>query len=184
MLCSTDPNVAAAEDGVPLGASYFYQSSWPMGTTPQPFLARRADPQPGMHKAWQTGTHTTLRCRAVLEHSTSALHVGALSLWESGGTSSTVIGELPEPVCNAIFGLFMLVYRISKRMVPFENFSGDAKVATMVSGTIIEHGNKPCPPCTPSPHPSGHPRGASQRMLVYLPLPPTALRTGERVKLS
>ena len=37
---------------------------------------------------------------------------------------------------NAIFGLFMLVYCILKRMAPFENLPGDAEVATMVGGTM------------------------------------------------
>ena len=37
---------------------------------------------------------------------------------------------------NAIFGLFMLVYRIVKRMAPFENLPRDAKVATTVGGTV------------------------------------------------
>ena len=59
-----------------------------------------------------------------------------LALWESGGTSSTVISRLPEPVRNAIFGLFMLVYRIVKRMAPFQNLSGDTEVATMVGGIV------------------------------------------------
>ena len=59
----------------------------------------------------------------------------ALALWESGGTSSTVIGGLPEQVRNTIFGLFMLVYRIVKRMA-FENLPKDGEVATMVGGTV------------------------------------------------
>ena len=98
-------------------------------------LACRAYPQPGMQKAWLTGTRS-LRRSAMLEHSNSGLHAVALALWESGGTSSTVIGGLPEQVHNAILGLFMLVYRIVKRMAPFENFPGDAEVATMV-GSIV-----------------------------------------------
>ena len=57
----------------------------------------------------------------------------ALALWESGGT---VIGGLPEQVRNAIFGLFMLVYFIVKRMAPFENLPGDVEVTTMVGGTV------------------------------------------------
>ena len=98
-------------------------------------LACRAHPQLGMQKAWQTGTRT-LRRRAVLEHSKSGLHAVALALWQSVGTSSTVIGRLLEQVRNAIFGLFMLVYHIVKRMAPFENLAGDAEVATMVGGTV------------------------------------------------
>ena len=70
-----------------------------------------------MHKAWQTGTHT-LRPRAMLERSSSRLHAVALAFCESGGTSSTVIGGLPEPVENAIFGLFMLLYCIVIWMAP------------------------------------------------------------------
>ena len=98
-------------------------------------LACKAYPEPGVHKAWQTGTRS-LRRKAVLQHSNSGLHAVALALWESGGTSSTVIGGLPEQVRMAIFGWFMLVYRIVKRMAPFENLPGDAEVATMVGGTV------------------------------------------------
>ena len=67
-------------------------------------IACRAYPQPGMHKAWQTGTRSFC-CKAVLEHSNSGLHAVALALWESGGISSTVIGGLPEQVRMAIFGV-------------------------------------------------------------------------------
>ena len=60
----------------------------------------------------------------------------AFALWESGGTSTTVIGGLPEMVRNAIFGPFMLLHRIVKRIAPSENLSVDAEVATMISGTV------------------------------------------------
>ena len=60
----------------------------------------------------------------------------ALALWESGDTSSTVIGGLPEHVRNAIFGLFLLVYGIVKRMALFENLPGGAEVL-LCSNTAV-----------------------------------------------
>ena len=46
------------------------------------------------------------------------------------------LADYPSRCTTPFFGLFMLVYRIVKRMAPFENLSGDAEVATMVGGTI------------------------------------------------
>ena len=88
-----------------------------------------------MDKAWQTGTRI-LRSRIVLEHSNLGVHAVALAFWQSGGTSSTIIGGLPEPALNTIFGLFTLVYRIVKRMAPLEILPGDAEAATMGGGTV------------------------------------------------
>ena len=127
-------------------------------------LTCKAYPQPGMHKAWHTGTHT-LRRRGVLEHSNSGLRAVALAPWESDSTSSTLIGGLPELV--RIFGLFMLVYRIVKRMASFENLFGDV----VQWHRRIEHDGKLCPSCMPSLHPSGQPRGVSRRM----PPPPSCV---------
>ena len=72
----------------------------------------------------------------MLDHDNLGLYVVAFALWENGGTSATVISGQPEPLRNAIFGLFMPVYRIVKRMAPFENLSGDAEVATIVGETV------------------------------------------------
>ena len=93
-------------------------------------LACRAYPQLGMQKPWQTGT-SALHRRVGFENSKPGPHAVALAFWQSNDTTSTVIGLLPEQVCNAICGLFMLVYCIVKRMAPLEHLSGDAEVTTM-----------------------------------------------------
>ena len=68
----------------------------------------------GLQKVWLDGT-PQLRKRAVVAHGNFGVHAVAVALWESGGASATVIGGLPLPVRQAIFGLFHLVYRLVKR---------------------------------------------------------------------
>ena len=77
-------------------------------------LACRAYPQMGLRKVWLDGT-PQVRKRAVVAHGNSGVHAVAMALWESGGASATVIGGLPLPVRQAIFGLFHMVYRLVKR---------------------------------------------------------------------
>ena len=65
----------------------------------------------GLQKVWLDGT-PQVRKRAVVAHGNSGVHAVARALWESGGASATVIGGLPLPVRQAIFGLFHLIYRL------------------------------------------------------------------------
>ena len=89
-------------------------------------LACRAYPQMGLQNVWLDGT-PQVRKRAV---------VVAMALWESGGASATVIGGLPLPVHQAIFGLFHLVYRLVKRYGCFSQLAADAETATLVGGQV------------------------------------------------
>ena len=77
-------------------------------------LACKEYPQTGVQQTWLTG-NAQLRELTVREHSNCGVHCTSLALWESGGASTTVIGGLPEPVRNAIAGLFQLVYRIAQQ---------------------------------------------------------------------
>ena len=50
--------------------------------------------------------------------------------------SATVIGGLPLPVRQAIFGLFHLVYLLVKRYGSFTKLAADAETATPVGGPV------------------------------------------------
>ena len=62
--------------------------------------------------------NTQLRKQTVVEPSNCGIHCNSLALWESGGTSTTIIGTLPALVRNTIAGLIHLVYRMAKRGSP------------------------------------------------------------------
>ena len=98
-------------------------------------LACKEYPQPGVQQTWLTG-NAQLRELTVRERSNCGVHCTSLALWESGGASTTVIGGLPEPVRNAIAGLFQLVYRMAKRGSPPAHIPGDAEAVQLAGGTV------------------------------------------------
>mmetsp|Transcript_56597 Transcript_56597/g.93083 ORF Transcript_56597/g.93083 Transcript_56597/m.93083 type:complete len:290 (+) Transcript_56597:242-1111(+) len=98
-------------------------------------LACKEYPQPGVQQTWLTG-NAQQRELTVREHSNCGVHCKSLALWESGGASTTVIGGLPEPVRNAIAGLFQLVYRMAKRGSPPAHIPGDAEAVQLAGGTV------------------------------------------------
>ena len=82
-------------------------------------LTCRAYPQMGLQKNWLDGT-PQVRKRAVVARGNSGVHAVAMAwLWESGGASATVIGGLPLPVRQAVFGVFHMVYWLIKRYGSF-----------------------------------------------------------------
>ena len=92
-------------------------------------------PQPGVQQSWVTGNRQ-LRHTTVRQHGNSGLHCKSLALWESGGTSTTVIGTLPVPIRRAINGLFQVVYRMAKRGSPPAHIPGDAEALMLSGGTV------------------------------------------------
>ena len=70
------------------------------------------------------------------QHGNSGLHCKSLVFWESGGSSTTVIGTLPAPVSRAINGLFQVVYRMSKRGSTPSPTRGDAEALLLSGGTV------------------------------------------------
>ena len=97
--------------------------------------ACREYPQPGVQQSWVTGNRQ-LRHTTVKQHGNSGLHCKSLALWESGGTSTTVIGTLPVPIRRAINGLFQVVYRMAKRGSPPAHIPGDAEALMLSGGTV------------------------------------------------
>ena len=86
-------------------------------------LAGKEYPQPGVQQSRMTG-NAQMRVHTVREHNNCGVHCTSLALWESGGASTKVTGGLPEPVRNAITGLFQLVYRMAKRGSPPPHIPG------------------------------------------------------------
>ena len=98
--------------------------------------ACREYPQPGVQQCWVTGNRQ-LRRTTMKQHGNSGLHCKSfLALWESGGTSTTVIGTLPAPIRRAINGLFQVVYRMAKRGSPPAHIPGDAEALMLSGGTV------------------------------------------------
>ena len=98
--------------------------------------ACREYPEPGVQQSWVTGNRQ-LRRTTVKQHGNSGLHCKSLALWESGGTSTTVIGTLPAPIRRAINGLFQVVYRMAKRGSPPAHIPGDAEALMLSGGTVV-----------------------------------------------
>ena len=88
-----------------------------------------------MQQRWVTGNRQ-LRRRTVERYGNPGLHCKSLALWESGGTSTTVIGTLPAPIRQAINGLFQAVYRKAKRGSPPAHIPGDAEALMLGGGTV------------------------------------------------
>ena len=84
---------------------------------------------------WLTG-NAQMRVCTVRQHNNCSVHCKSLALWEIAGASTTVIGALPEPVHNAITGLFQLVYRMAKRGSPPAHIPGDAEAVQLAGGTV------------------------------------------------
>ena len=82
----------------------------------------------------------------MVAHGNLGVHAVAMALWESGGASATVIGGLPLPVRQAIFGLFHMVYRLVKWYGSFTQLAADAETATLVGGQVAPAFRSPAAP--------------------------------------
>ena len=91
--------------------------------------------QMGLQKVWLDGT-PKVRKRAVVAHRNSGVHVVGMAPRESNCASATVIGCLPLPVRQAIFGLFHVVCRLVKRYGSFTQLEADAETATLLRGQV------------------------------------------------
>ena len=78
-----------------------------------------------------------------MEHGKSRLHWVAVTLWESGGAATMVIGGPPLPVRAAILHLFHLVYRLVKLYGVFTDLAADAPTTTMVGGAMAPTDHSP-----------------------------------------
>ena len=102
------------------------------------------------------------------QHGNWGLHCKSLALWESGGTSTTVIGTLPAPIRQAINGLFQLVYRMAKRGSPLAYIPGDVEALMLGGGTV-----------TPSYHSC-----SSVHQIVHAIAAPIGFVEGEAIETS
>ena len=119
-----------------------FNPQWNVGRPWPPFvngvmscLACRAYPQLGLQKVWLDGT-PQVRKRAVVAHGNSGVHAVAMAPWESGGASATVIGGLPLPVRQDIFGLFHIVFGVVKRYGSCTELAADVETATLMGGQL------------------------------------------------
>ena len=85
---------------------------------------------------WVTGNRQ-LRRTTVQQHGNPGLHCKSLALWESGGTSTTVIGTSPAPIRRAINGRFQVVYHMAKRGSPPAHIPGDAEALILSGGNLV-----------------------------------------------
>ena len=104
--------------------------------------AGRDYPQPRVQHCWVTGNRQ-LRRTTVQQHGNLGLHCKSLVLWESGVTSTTVIGTLPALIRGAINGLFQVVYRMAKRGSPRAHIPGDAEALMLSGGTVTRAYHSP-----------------------------------------
>ena len=120
VVCKTcTPRPEVASQPAKKKGRWYFNTKWQIGRPWFQYangvmscLACKEYPQPSVQQTWLRG-NAQLRELTVREHSNCIVHCTSLALWESGGASTTVIGGLPEPVRDAITGLFHIPIGLS-----------------------------------------------------------------------